>query len=81
LTFLGDGNQLRAVYNTLGATVWAARTEEDPIKIVFGALGGEEVCRSDATSRRYFSDANPTIPTRLRFTLISRDGGLETAFE
>ncbi len=45
-----DGKKRRAVYNTLGVTVWAARTEEDPIRVVFSALGGEEVCRSDATS-------------------------------
>jgi hypothetical protein len=47
-----DGKQRRTVYNTLGVTVWAARTKEDPIRIVFSALGGEEVCRSDATSTR-----------------------------
>jgi hypothetical protein len=38
-----DGKQRRAVYNTLGVTVWAAKAKEDPIKIVFSALGGEEV--------------------------------------
>jgi recombinase-like zinc beta ribbon protein len=47
-----DGKQRRTMYNTLGVTVWAARTREDPIKIVFGALGGEEVCRHDRTSTR-----------------------------
>ncbi len=47
-----DGEKRRAVYNTLGVTVWAARTEEDPIRIVFSALGGEEVCRHDRTSTR-----------------------------
>ena len=47
-----DGNARRAVYNTPGVTVWAAKTAEDPIKIVFGALGGEQFCRSDATSTR-----------------------------
>ena len=47
-----EGEQRRAVYNTLGVTVWAAKAKEDPIKIVFSALGGEEVCRSDATSTR-----------------------------
>jgi DNA repair exonuclease SbcCD ATPase subunit len=47
-----DGKQRRAVYNTLGVTVWAARTREDPIKIEMGALGGEEVCHGDATSTR-----------------------------
>jgi hypothetical protein len=47
-----DGKKRRAVYNTLGVTVWAARTKEDPIRIVFSALGGEEVCRSDVTSTR-----------------------------
>jgi chromatin segregation and condensation protein Rec8/ScpA/Scc1 (kleisin family) len=49
---VADGKQRRAVYNTLGVTVWAARTKDDPIKIMFYALGGEEVCRSDATSTR-----------------------------
>ena len=47
-----DGKQRRAVYNTLGLTVWAAKTNGDPIKIVFDALGGEEVCRHDRTSTR-----------------------------
>jgi chromosome segregation ATPase len=47
-----DGKQRRTVYNTLGVTVWAARTREDPIRIVFGALGGEKVCHNDATSTR-----------------------------
>src|SRR5215204_371897 len=42
-----NGKQRRAVYNTLGVTVWVAKTKDDPIKIVFNALGGEEVCRSD----------------------------------
>jgi Transposase DDE domain len=73
-----DGNARRTVYNTLGVTVWAARTKEDPTRIVFNALGGEEVCRSDATSRRSSSDANPP---RLGFTLISKDGRLETTFK
>ena len=27
-----DGKQRRAVYNTLGVTVWAAKAKEDPIK-------------------------------------------------
>jgi hypothetical protein len=76
-----DGNKRRAVYNTLGVTVWAAKAKADQIRIVFGALGGEEVCRSDVTSRRFLANANPASPTRLRFTLISRDGGLETAFD
>jgi recombinase-like zinc beta ribbon protein len=47
-----DGKKRRGVYNTLGVTVWAARTKENPIRIVFGALGGEEVCRHDRTSTR-----------------------------
>ncbi len=47
-----DGKQRRTVYNTLGVTVWAAKAKEDPIKIVFSALGGEEVCRHDRTSTR-----------------------------
>jgi hypothetical protein len=47
-----DGKQRRGVYNTLGVTVWVANAQEDPIKIVFGALGGEEVCHEDATSTR-----------------------------
>ena len=36
-----DGKQRRAVYNTLGVTVWAARTTEDSIRIEMSALGGE----------------------------------------
>jgi chromatin segregation and condensation protein Rec8/ScpA/Scc1 (kleisin family) len=47
-----EGRQRRTVYNTLGVTVWAAKAKEDPIKIVFSALGGEEVCRHDRTSTR-----------------------------
>jgi transcriptional regulator of nitric oxide reductase len=47
-----DGNQRRAVYNTLRVIVWAARTEEDPIRIEMSALGGEEFCHNDATSTR-----------------------------
>ena len=47
-----DGKQRRAVYNTLGVTVWAAKAQEDPIRIEFGALGGEEVCHEDAMSTR-----------------------------
>jgi site-specific DNA recombinase len=47
-----EGKQRRTVYNTLGVTAWAAKAKEDPIRIVFSALGGEEVCRSDATSTR-----------------------------
>jgi hypothetical protein len=47
-----DGEKRRAVYNTLGVTVWAAKAKEDPIKIVLSALGGEEVCHRDATSTR-----------------------------
>jgi hypothetical protein len=47
-----DGKKRRAVYNALGITVWAARVKGDPIKIVFNALGGEEVCQSDRTSTR-----------------------------
>jgi hypothetical protein len=41
------------------------------------ALGGEEVCRSDVTSRRFVTSANPA---RLKLTLISSDGDLEAAF-
>jgi hypothetical protein len=47
-----DGNKRRAVYNTLGVTVWAARTREDPTRIEMSALGGEEFCQEDATSTR-----------------------------
>ena len=47
-----EGKQRRTVYNTLGVTVWAAKTKGDPIRIVFSALGGEEVCHEDATSTR-----------------------------
>jgi hypothetical protein len=47
-----DGKKRRAVYNALGVTVWAAKAKGDPIKIVFSALGGEEVCHHDRTSTR-----------------------------
>ena len=46
-----EGKERCAVYNALGVTVWAARVKGDPIRIVFSALGGEEVCHSDVTSR------------------------------
>jgi hypothetical protein len=46
-----------------------------------GAFGEESVWEDVRTSRRSFLNTNPAIPTRLRFTLISRDGGLETAFK
>jgi hypothetical protein len=72
-----DGNKRSAVYNTLGVTVWAARTREDPIRIEMSALGGEKVCHNDATSRRYVSSANPA---RLKLTLISSDGVLKATF-
>jgi chromosome segregation ATPase len=45
-----DGKKRRAVYNTLGVTVWAAKAKDDPIRKVFSALGGEEVCHEDVTS-------------------------------
>jgi len=54
-----DGKERRTVYNALGLTVWAARAKGDPIKIVFSALGGEEVCHNDVTSRC----SSPHIPT------------------
>jgi hypothetical protein len=44
-----DGKKRRAVYNTLGVTIWPARAKGDPTKIMFSALGGEEVCHSDVT--------------------------------
>ena len=46
------GEKRRAVYNTLGVTVWAAKVKEDPIRIEMSTLGGEEVCHNDATSTR-----------------------------
>jgi hypothetical protein len=49
---IADGNKRRAVYNTLGVTVWAAKAKDDPIRTEMSALGGEEVCRSDVTSTR-----------------------------
>jgi hypothetical protein len=77
-----DGKQRRTVYNTLGVTVWAARTKEDPFRIVFGALGGEEVCRNDATSRRFVSSANSPPATNFRFALNLREGAPpETSFQ
>ena len=30
--------------------------------------------------RYSFLDANPTVPVRLQFTLVSKDGKLETVF-
>ena len=47
-----DGKEHRTVYNALGLTVWAARAKGDPIKLVFGVLGGEEVCHHDRTSTK-----------------------------
>ena len=47
-----DPEERRTVYNALGLTVWAARDKGDPIKIVFSALGGEEVCHHDRTSTK-----------------------------
>jgi hypothetical protein len=49
---VADGKGRRAVYNTLGVAVRAAKARRDPLRIVSSALGGEEVCRSDATSTR-----------------------------
>lgn len=46
------GNKRSAVYNTLGVTIWAARTRDDPIRIEMSALGGEKICHNDATSTR-----------------------------
>ncbi|WP_166397245.1 recombinase family protein [Rubrobacter marinus] len=46
------GEARREVYNRLGVTVVAARTRDEPLRIVFGALGGEEVCHRDRTSTR-----------------------------
>lgn len=72
-----DGNKRSAVYNTLGVTIWAARTRDDPIRIEMSALGGEKICHNDATSRRYVPSANPA---RLKLTLISSDGVLKATF-
>ena len=49
------------------------------ISVVFGEE--TSVWQDVGTSRRSSFNANPTIPTRLRFTLISRDGRLETVFK
>lgn len=46
------GDSRREVYNRLGLTVVAARTREEPLRITFGALGGEKVCHHDRTSTR-----------------------------
>jgi hypothetical protein len=72
-----EGTRRRTVYNTLGVTVWAARTRDDPIRMEMSALGSEKVCHNDATSRWYFPSANPA---RLKLTLIYSDGDLEAAF-
>jgi hypothetical protein len=47
-----DGKKRRAVYNALGVTVRPAKAKGDPIKVMFSALGGEEVCHRDRTSTR-----------------------------
>ena len=44
---------------------------------ISGAFGEEPVWEDVGTSRRFDSSANPA---RLRFTLISKSSGLETAF-
>jgi hypothetical protein len=47
-----------------------------------GAFGEETpTWETVGTSRRSFSDANLATPTRLRFTLICKDGELETALK
>ncbi|MDP9455310.1 MAG: hypothetical protein CYG60_16745 [Actinobacteria bacterium] len=47
-----SGDARREVYNQLGVSVVAAPSRNEPLKIVFGALGGEEVWQRDRTSTR-----------------------------
>ena len=76
---LAGPEERRTVYSMLGARVEALPDKNLRIR---GAFGEENsVCHHDRTSRRSSPDANPARPTRLRFTLISRDGELETAFK
>jgi hypothetical protein len=65
----------RKVYVILNLTV--EPLDGGDLKIS-GAFGEEPVWETVGTSRRFVSNANPL---RLGFTLISRDGSLETAFE
>ena len=69
----------RKVYVILKLTVEALA--DGGLKIS-GAFGEETPVWEDVrTSRRSFLNTNLATPARLRFTLISRDGGLETVFE
>ncbi len=65
----------RKVYVILNPTV---ESMADGGLQISGAFGEEPVWEDVGTSRRLSSSANPP---RLRFTLTSRDGRLETAFE
>jgi hypothetical protein len=67
----------RKVYVILNLTVepWSAEACRQE------RFGEEQVWEDVGTSRRSFADANPATPTRLQFTLISKNGGLETAFK
>jgi hypothetical protein len=75
-----DGEKRRAVYDTLGVTVWAAKAKEDPIRIEMSALGGEDFCREDATSRRSSSSANPPSSKGFGVELVLRQGAPKTSF-
>ncbi len=46
------GEARREVYNHLGLSVVAAPARTEPLRIVFGALGGESVCHRGRTSTR-----------------------------
>jgi site-specific DNA recombinase len=46
------GDARREVYNQLGVSVIAAPSRNEPLRIVFGALGGDAVCHRDRTSTR-----------------------------
>ncbi len=65
----------RKVYVILNITVVPLA---DGALQISGAFGEEPVWEDVGTSRRFVSNANPL---RLGFTLILRDGSLETAFE
>ena len=46
------GEARREVYNQLGVSVVAAPSRSEPLRIVFGALGGDAVCHHGRMSTR-----------------------------
>ena len=70
--------QRREFYRRLDLTVVANRDKSLTLRWFFDVEMEVLRCQEKGTSRRSFSSANPP---RLRFVLISRDGGLKTTFE